>query len=167
MTNKRIYFAGGCFWGVAEYYRRLKGVESTTVGYAQGDTHNPTYREVCTQTTHHTETVEVVYHPDEISLEKLIEHFFRMINPTLLNRQGNDIGTQYRTGIYSEDNEEVLRIKEIVSTYQDDYDKPIVVEVDPLKVFYKAEEEHQDYLVKNPMGYCHISFSLIKPEELK
>lgn len=166
MTNK-IYLAGGCFWGVAEYYRRLKGIESTVVGYAQGHTENPTYREVCTQATNHTETVEVIYHPDEISLERVLEHFFRMIDPTSLNRQGNDVGTQYRSGIYSEDDDELETIKEIVSSYQVHYRAPIVVEVEKLKNFYVAEIEHQDYLVKNPSGYCHIDFSLIKKEELK
>lgn len=165
--NKTIYLAGGCFWGVAEYYRRLKGIVSTEVGYAQGTTENPTYREVCTQTTNHTETVEVVYDANEISLEKVIEHFFRMIDPTSLNRQGNDIGTQYRSGIYSKDLEEVEEIIKLVESYQPHYDQPIVVEVEQLKDFYKAEEEHQDYLVKNPFGYCHINFNLIKPEELK
>lgn len=165
--NKTIYLAGGCFWGVAEYYRRLKGIFSTEVGYAQGTTENPTYREVCTQTTNHTETVEVVYNTDEISLEKVIEHFFRMIDPTTLNRQGNDIGTQYRSGIYSKDLEEVEEIIKMVESYQAHYDKPIVVEVEQLKEFYKAEEDHQDYLVKNPFGYCHINFNLIKPEEMK
>lgn len=166
MLNK-IYLAGGCFWGVAEYYRRLKGVESTVVGYAQGHTANPTYREVCTQTTNHTETVEVIYDDSIISLEKIIEHFFRMIDPTVLNRQGNDVGTQYRTGIYSLTTEENDLIKEIVKGYQPHYNKEIVVEVEVLKNFYLAETEHQDYLVKNPYGYCHINFSLIKKEELK
>lgn len=165
--NKTIYVAGGCFWGVAEYYRRLNGVISSVVGYAQGHTENPTYREVCTQETYHTETVEVIYDADVISLEKIIEHLFRMIDPTSVNRQGNDIGTQYRSGIYLTDEKELEEIKTLVKTYQQYYTQPIAVEVEMLKNFYRAESEHQDYLVKNPSGYCHIDFSLIKKEELK
>ena len=165
--ENRIYLAGGCFWGVAEYYRRLKGVISTKVGYAQGHTQAPSYREVCTGMTNHTETVEVLYNPEEITLDQIIEHFFRMIDPTSLNKQGNDIGTQYRSGIYSTNVLELEFIENQIKTYQNRYTDPIVVEVEPLKNFYEAEIEHQDYLVKNPSGYCHINFNLIKPEELK
>lgn len=164
---KKIVLAGGCFWGVAEYYRRLHGIESSKAGYAQGHVENPSYRQVCTQETGHTESVEVVYNPDEISLEKIIEHFFRMIDPTTLNRQGNDIGTQYRSGIYPDNQEELEFVQQLVDSYRPLYAQPIVVEVEPLKNFYVAELEHQDYLVKNPFGYCHINFNLIKPEELK
>ncbi len=167
MKNKKIYVAGGCFWGVNEYYRRLKGVNAVVSGYAQGHTVNPTYQEVCSQTTNHTETVEINYNPDEISLRQIVDHFFRMIDPTLLNRQGNDVGTQYRSGLYALDKEEVQELMSIVKSYQLNYDRPIVVEVEPLTSFYVAEENHQDYLVKNPGGYCHIDFSLIKKEELK
>lgn len=159
-----IYLAGGCFWGVAEYYRRLKGIVEVEVGYAQGTVENPRYQEVCTGRTHHTETVKVTY---DLPLEKVIEHFFRMIDPTTLNKQGNDIGTQYRSGIYTTNAQDVEKIRTIVSSYQQFYTKPIVVEVEELKSYYPAEEYHQDYLVKNPSGYCHINFNLIKPEELR
>lgn len=165
--NQTIYLAGGCFWGVAEYYRRLKGIVSTEVGYAQGHKENPSYQEVCSQNTGHTETVEVVYNSNEITLEKVLEHFFRMIDPTTLNRQGNDIGTQYRSGIYTKDETELDIINDIIKQHQLNYTKPIVVEVGLLTSYYPAEEYHQDYLVKNPSGYCHINFSLIKKEELK
>lgn len=164
---KTIYLAGGCFWGVGEYYRRLKGVQEVEVGYAQGTKENPTYQEVCTGFTGHTETVKVVYDESVISLEKVLEHFFRMIDPTTLNRQGNDIGTQYRSGIYYIDGKEEPIIKSYVDSQQNQYRDEIVVEIEPLKQFFRAEEYHQDYLVKNPMGYCHINFNLIKPEELK
>lgn len=165
--NQTIYLAGGCFWGVAEYYRRLKGIVSTEVGYAQGHKENPSYQEVCSQNTGHTETVEVVYNSNEITLEKVLEHFLRMIDPTTLNRQGNDIGTQYRSGIYTKDETELDIINDIIKQHQLNYTKPIVVEVGLLTSYYPAEEYHQDYLVKNPSGYCHINFSLIKKEELK
>lgn len=164
---KTVYLAGGCFWGVAEYYRRLKGVISTKVGYAQGHTQNPSYREVCQNDTGHAETVEVIYDETVISLEKIVEHFFRIVDPTLLNRQGNDIGTQYRTGIYTLDEAELTSLKQLVKSYQPYYAQPIVVEVELLTHFYLAETEHQDYLVKNPFGYCHVNFSVIKNDELK
>lgn len=164
---KTIYVAGGCFWGVSHYYDQLKGVINTTVGYANGTKENPTYQEVCSQTTNHTETVKIEYDEKEISLEKVVDHLMRMIDPTTLNRQANDIGTQYRSGIYSTDLTEVTTIKQLVLSYQPNYRKPIVVEVEELSSFYEAEEYHQKYLVKNSNGYCHIDFSLIKEDEKK
>ncbi len=164
---KTIYVAGGCFWGVSHYYDQLKGVIHTTVGYANGTKENPTYQEVCSQTTNHTETVKIEYDEKEISLEKVVDHLMRMIDPTTLNRQANDIGTQYRSGIYSTDLTEVKTVKQLVVSYQPNYPKPIVVEVEELSSFYEAEEYHQKYLVKNSNGYCHIDFSLIKEDEKK
>lgn len=164
---KTIYIAGGCFWGVEEYYHRLKGVEATRVGYAQGTMDHPTYKDVCTKETGHTETVEVIYDPEIISLEMILDHLFRFIDPTVLNRQGNDIGTQYRTGIYYVDEDDAPVIDAFIASRQSIYAKPIVVEHEKLNVFWEAEPYHQMYLEINPQGYCHVDFNVIKPHELK
>lgn len=164
---KVITVAGGCFWGVQEYYNRLKGIVNTTVGYANGNSDNVSYQEVCTGKTGHVEAVMLFYNHAIIALEDIVDHLFRIIDPTLLNQQGNDKGTQYRTGIYTQDEDELVRIKNSIESYQTNYDKKIVVEVLPLDNFVKAEEYHQDYLVQNPGGYCHVDFNLIKDNELK
>lgn len=162
-----IHLAGGCFWGVEEYYRRLKGVVSTSVGYAQGHTDNPTYKDVCSGTTGYVEAVEVTFDTQEISLQQILDHLFRMIDPTVLNRQGNDIGTQYRTGIYPSNENDLLIAKDILRNRQQFYDTPIVTEVELLENYHIAEPMHQMYLEVNPQGYCHIDFSLIHDDELK
>lgn len=164
---KTIVVAGGCFWGVQEYYQRLDGVDSTVVGYAQGVVQNPTYEQVCTGKTAHTEAVKVLYDETVLSLETICDHFFRIIDPTSLNRQGGDIGTQYRTGIYYTNDEDKETILKFIQNEQKKYMKPIVVEVQTLVNFYDAETYHQDYLQKNVNGYCHVDFHKIKPEELK
>lgn len=164
---KKIVVAGGCFWGVEEYYRRLKGVESTRVGYAQGISENPSYKEVCSGKTNHAEVAEITYDPTVISFEKILEHLFRMIDPTSLNRQGHDIGTQYRVGIYPENEEDLLAAKAYVDSRRAEYTKPLVLEVEMLRDFYDAETYHQKYLVNNPTGYCHVNMNLIRPEERK
>lgn len=164
---KKVVVAGGCFWGVEEYYRRLKGIEATRVGYAQGTKANPSYQEVCTGRTMHAEVVEVVYDEKVISFEKILEHLFRMTDPTSLNRQGNDIGTQYRVGIYTLETGDLERARSYIASRQPEYARPIVFEVEPLRDFYDAETYHQKYLVKNPGGYCHINMNLIKAEEKK
>lgn len=164
---KKIVLAGGCFWGVEEYYRRLKGVGATRVGYAQGMFKNPSYNQVKTGLTQHAEVVEITYDPTVISLEKILEHLFRICDPTSLNRQGGDIGTQYRVGIFAEDETELVVVKAYIDSRRKDYSKPIVLETEILNEFYDAEEYHQRYLVKNPSGYCHVNMRLIKPEELK
>ena len=155
---KDIYYAGGCFWGVEKYFSLIPGVRDTTVGYANGKTENPTYEDVCKKDTGHAETVHVRYDPGVISLKSLTEHFFRIIDPTSLNKQGGDTGTQYRTGVYCVDEGDFGVIKEVVAEVQKKYEAPIVTELEPLLNFYIAEEYHQDYLVKNPNGYCHINF---------
>jgi|SRR5690554_3271284 len=165
--KRRIILAGGCFWGVEAYYQRLKGILTTNVGYANGNIENPTYEQVCSGVATHAEVVEVIYNDSEISLEKVLEHFFRMIDPFALNKQGNDIGIQYRSGIYYENLEDKLVIDKFLKTEQSKYKKPFAVEVKPLKNYYLAENYHQDYLIKNPTGYCHINLNIIKPEELK
>lgn len=158
---KKIYFAGGCFWGVEAYFQGVEGVADTRVGYAQGTKENPSYEEVCTGKTGHAETVELIFDETKTSLSILLKHLFRIINPTVLNRQGNDRGTQYRTGIYSDDSTDLEQAREYIQFRQADYADPIVVEVEPLDVFYSAEEYHQDYLIKNPGGYCHVDLSFI------
>lgn len=157
---KKIYLAGGCFWGVQAYLDMKNGITKTVVGYANGNTPNPTYEDVCTNTTGYAETVYVEYDEKEISLEKVLEHFFKVIDPTSVNKQGGDCGTQYRTGIYYVDNNDIETINKFVENEQTKYDKKIVTEVEPLKNFYDAEEYHQKYLVKNPNGYCHINLNI-------
>ncbi len=157
---KEIYLAGGCFWGVEEYFSRIDGVVDTDVGYANGRTENPTYRQVCTGTTGHVETTHIKYDKSKVSLKELLDRFFRIIDPTLLNRQGGDIGNQYRTGIYYVDPEDTDIIQEVVDKTQKKYTKKIVTEVMPIEKYFSAEEYHQDYLKKNPGGYCHIDMSL-------
>jgi peptide methionine sulfoxide reductase msrA/msrB len=162
---KEIYLAGGCFWGVEAYFDKILGVEYTEVGYANGKTEDTSYQEI--DSTGHAETVRVVYDPEVVELEEILEYYFKIIDPTILNRQGNDIGTQYRTGIFykNEDDEQV--ISNFIESIKSEYDSEIVTEVEPLENFVIGEEYHQDYLEKNPNGYCHINLSDIpnrKPE---
>lgn len=151
-----MVFAGGCFWGVEEYMRRLKGVIETKVGYANGETVNPTYSDVKLGYTGHAEACYVKYDEKIISLEEFLKRFWRIIDPTILNRQGPDEGTQYRTGIYYINEEDLPIIQKSLEEEQKNHTESIVTEVEPLKCFYDAEEYHQKYLKKNPGGYCHI-----------
>ncbi len=160
MNIKNIYLAGGCFWGTEHYMGLIPGVVDTEVGYANSVLPNPTYKEVCTGLTEAAETVKVEYDADAVSLQSLLHLYFKTIDPTSRNRQGGDHGTQYRTGIYYTDALDLPIIEEAVSRLQRDYSIPVVIEVMPLKNFYKAEDYHQDYLDKNPGGYCHIDPSL-------
>ena len=155
---KEIYFAGGCFWGVEEYFSRIPGVADAVSGYANGTVENPTYEEVCNHTTGHTETVRVTYDPSIVSLKTLTEQYFKIIDPLSLNRQGNDIGSNYRTGVYYVDEADAATLRAVFEAEQTKHDEPMVVELEPLTCFYEAEDYHQDYLAKNPNGYCHISF---------
>ena len=159
---KTIYFAGGCFWGTEHYMSQFDGVVETAVGYANGSVADPAYEEVYTDQTGHVECVKVVYDDEMISLATLCRLFFRSIDPLLLNRQGGDIGTRYRTGIYWNDTDDQAVIEEVYAEIQQKYNEPLVVEKSPLKCFYSAEEYHQKYLVKNPEGYCHLSLSTLK-----
>lgn len=156
---KEIVLAGGCFWGIEEYMSRIDGVIDTKVGYANGHTENPTYEEVCTNITGHAEAVYIKYDENIVNLEEILNRFWKIINPTMLNRQGPDIGSQYRTGIYYLDEEDLETINKTREEQQEKYSDPIVTEIEPLKVFYDAEEYHQKYLKKNPGGYCHIDLS--------
>ncbi|HIW20586.1 MAG TPA: peptide-methionine (R)-S-oxide reductase MsrB [Candidatus Dorea intestinavium] len=153
---KEIYLAAGCFWGAQKYFSLLNGVVNTEVGYANGNKPDPSYKEVCTDTTGFAETVKVEYDEEKISLTFLLEQFYKIIDPTSLNRQGNDIGTQYRTGIYYTDKRDEAIIKGSVVLLSESLADPVMIEVKPLTNFYLAEDYHQDYLVKNPTGYCHI-----------
>lgn len=159
---KTIYFAGGCFWGTEHYMSQFDGVVETVVGYANGNVADPAYEEVYTDKTGHVECVKVVYDDEMISLATLCRLFFRSIDPLLLNRQGGDIGTRYRTGIYWNDTDDQAVVEEVYAEIQRKYNEPLVVEKSPLKCFYSAEEYHQKYLVKNPEGYCHLSLSTLK-----
>ncbi len=159
---KEIYFAGGCFWGTEHLFQQVRGVVGTEVGYANGKTKNPTYEDVVSHTTGFAETVKVKYDADQVDLKLLIDLYFKSIDPTTLNRQGNDIGDNYRSGIYFTDTNTAAVVKSEVEKLAKNYSKPIVVEVVTLKNFYKAEDYHQDYLDKNPGGYCHIEPGLFE-----
>ncbi|MDR1945840.1 MAG: peptide-methionine (S)-S-oxide reductase MsrA [Desulfovibrio sp.] len=155
---REIYFAGGCFWGVEEYFSRIPGVRGVSVGYANGTTKNPTYEQVCSGKTGHAETIHVRYDPKIVSLKTLAGQFFKIIDPTSVNRQGNDIGSQYRTGIYYVREDDKKMLEAVTDEVRKQYSRPLAVELLPLTAYYPAEEYHQDYLKKNPGGYCHISF---------
>lgn len=155
---KDIYLAGGCFWGVEEYFSRIDGIVESEVGYANGNEENPSYERVCTGITGFVEAVKLTYDERLIGLEGILKVFFHIIDPTMLNRQGPDLGTQYRTGIYYLGDEEE-EIKAYIRSIEANYTRPIVTEVLRLKNYYPAEDYHQDYLKKNPNGYCHIDLS--------
>lgn len=159
---KEIYLAGGCFWGVQAYFDRMLGVVYTNVGYANGESEDTDYYSI--GETGHAETLYVVYDPDILSLEELLGYFYGIIEPTILNRQGNDIGTQYRTGIYYVEPLDLETIKSVTEQEQKKYNEPIVTEIEELQNYVLAEEYHQDYLVKNPGGYCHVDLSNIPRE---
>ena len=159
-----IYFAGGCFWGVQKFFDQFPGIIKTTVGYANGPKQNPSYEEVCSGIGH-AETVKIMYDNSKINLKKLLEYYFMIIDPLSLNKQGNDIGIQYRTGIYYENEEQKKDIEEIMNKMKIKYGKTLAVEVSMIQNFSNAEEYHQKYLEKNIGGYCHIPkkmFSLYK-----
>ncbi len=160
--TKDIYLAAGCFWGAEHYLKRVRGVVKTETGYANGNIAYPTYREVYTDKTGYAETVHVVYDPDVLGLDRLVQIYFKAIDPTSLNRQGEDEGTRYRTGIYYSDPADLPAIQRICERVSGEIKAPLAVEIKPLKNFYRAEEEHQDYLDKHPQGYCHIPLALME-----
>lgn len=157
VNRSELYLAGGCFWGLQAFLQKLPGVLKTEVGYANGKTENPTYDEVCYQGTGHAETVRVVFDANVLPTGKLLKAFFRVVNPTTVNRQGNDHGTQYRSGIYYTNEDKLPVIKAAVKAEQAKYNTPIATEVLPLHNYTAAEDYHQDYLDNNPGGYCHIN----------
>lgn len=156
LDMKKIYLAGGCFWGVEHYVSLIKGVQKTTVGYANSDISSPRYEDLKAHRSSASETVEVLYDENVISLNEILELFYLIIDPTLTDQQGHDIGHQYRTGIYYVDEEDEGLIKESLGRLSEKYERPVVTEVLPLENFTVAEEYHQDYLIKNPEGYCHV-----------
>lgn len=161
---KTIYFAGGCFWGVERYFSLAKGVLSTLVGYANGTKDNPSYEDLKHGLDDASETVKIEYDEKVVSLEKLLELYLRVVDPYSKNKQGEDEGVQYRTGVYYlDESDRQIIINYFKSVKLGDY----MIEVLPLKKFYKAEEYHQKYLEKNPSGYCHINIAVLKDDERK
>lgn len=161
---KTIYLAGGCFWGVERYFSLVKGVVTTKVGYANGTKDNPKYEDLKHGLDDASETVKIDYDEKVVSLEKLLELYLRVINPYSVNKQGEDEGVQYRTGIYYIDNSD----KEVILNYLSSVGLvDHKIEILPLKKFFDAEEYHQKYLEKNPTGYCHINFAVLKEDEKK
>lgn len=167
VMGESIVLAGGCFWGVEEYFSRIPGVMSAESGYAQSRVANPDYRQVCSGATGAAEAVKIVYDPAAVSLDRLLAHYFRIIDPLAVNRQGNDVGTQYRTGIYFRSDAEKNSAAAAMKREEARLGKPLAVELEPLENFYPAEEYHQDYLKKNPGGYCHIDFSHLRDADLQ
>lgn len=162
MNTKEIYFAGGCFWGTEHFFKMIQGVTATEVGYANGHEADPTYEQVCTDRTGFAETVRVVYDPALTPLRFLVEMFFKAIDPLSVNRQGHDTGTQYRTGVYYTDPADRDAIAEVFDRQTQRLGQPLAVELLPLQNFYTAEDYHQDYLDKNPAGYCHLPIALFE-----
>lgn len=153
---KTIYLAGGCFWGLQKYIDRFDGIAETVAGYANGNTENPTYEDVKSQQSGHAEAIKVDYDEKVISLKDILERYYRVIDPVSVNKQGEDEGISYRTGIYYVDETDIDVIHNVTDTVAENYKKPVAVEIEPLSNFYPAEDYHQKYLEKNPGGYCHI-----------
>ena len=156
-----IYLAGGCFWGVQKFLDQFDGVIETEAGYANGPDEAPDYRAVCNGSGH-AETVRVLYDPERISLTELLEYYFMVIDPLSVNRQGNDTGIQYRTGVYYTEEAQLPGIKTVFEKEERKAGAKLAVELEPLKNFFSAEEYHQKYLDKNPGGYCHIPAALMR-----
>ena len=159
---KEIYLAGGCFWGTEHYFKQVRGVLSTEVGFANGNIENPSYKQVRNEDTGFAETVHISYDPSVVSLRFLLELYFMAIDPVSVNKQGEDEGDQYRTGIYYTDAEDLPVIEKAYAAEQERHKEKLAVEKLPLRNFYTAEEYHQDYLDKNPGGYCHLPAALFE-----
>ena len=159
---KEIYLAGGCFWGTEHYFKQIRGVVETEVGFANGYLDNPSYKQVKAGDTGFAETVRIKYDPDAVSLELLLDLYFKSIDPLSLNKQGEDEGTQYRTGVYYIDPSDLQVIDRAFSAVEEAVGQPLAVEKLPLQNFFTAEEYHQDYLDKNPSGYCHLPAALFE-----
>lgn len=159
---KEIFLAGGCFWGMEHFLQFIRGVEKTEVGYANSNKEKPSYEEVCSGKTLAAETVKVTYAPEILPLKLLLETFFKAIDPTAVNKQGGDEGLQYRTGIYFTSPSDKPVIDEVMSEVAKLYSHPLATEAKKLENFYPAEDYHQDYLDKNPGGYCHIRPELFR-----
>ena len=162
MNKQTIHLAGGCYWGVEKYMQHIPGVTETEVGFANGHTHHPSYQQVRYENTGHAETVRVEYDADVLPLDKLLRLFFRIIDPVSVDQQGEDIGHQYRTGVYHQSDADAAVIRSELEKLQMQFDKPLAVEACALEHFYPAEEYHQKYLDKNPTGYCHVPWAAIR-----
>ena len=161
---KTIYLAGGCFWGVQKYFDQFDGVISTEVGYANGPEKAPSYEEVC-QSSGHAETVKIVYDETKITLTELLKYYFLVVDPTSVNKQGNDIGIQYSTGIYYTTEDQLQEAQKVYQAEEQKIGEKLKVELEPIHNFYTAEQYHQKYLEKNPSGYCHIPSKMFKLEK--
>lgn len=161
---KTIYLAGGCFWGVQKYFDQFDGVISTEVGYANGPEKAPSYEEVC-QSSGHAETVKIVYDETKITLTELLKYYFLVVDPTSVNKQGNDIGIQYRTGIYYTTEDQLQEAQKVYQAEEQKIGEKLKVELEPIHNFYTAEQYHQKYLEKNPSGYCHIPSKMFRLED--
>lgn len=161
---KTIYLAGGCFWGVQKYFDQFDGVLSTEVGYANGPEKAPSYEEVC-QNSGHAETVKVEYDETKMTLSELLKYYFLVIDPTSVNKQGNDVGIQYRTGIYYTTEDQLQEAQKAYQAEEQKIGEQLKVELEPIHNFYTAEQYHQKYLEKNPSGYCHIPSKMFKLEK--
>jgi len=153
---EKATFAAGCFWGVEATFRSLAGVTSTQVGYIGGEKDSPTYKEVCTDRTGHAEAVEVTYNPQVVSYRDLLDVFWKNHNPTTLNRQGPDVGSQYRSAIFFHSPEQEAEARRSRDEAQAHFSRPIVTEIKPAETFWRAEEYHQQYLEKRGLASCHI-----------
>lgn len=161
--QEEIWFAAGCFWGAQKFFKLIDGVEFTEVGFANGHVPEPSYKQVYTDTTGHAECVHVRYNPDKVSLEKLTELYFKIIDPLSLNKQGEDEGTRYRTGVYFDQQKDLPVLTRVFDRVKQELGvSEMPVELLPLDCFFRAEEYHQDYLDKNPGGYCHLNPELFK-----
>jgi len=159
---REIYLAGGCFWGTEHFFKQVRGVVDTETGFANGHLDNPSYKQVKAGDTGFAETVRIKYDPGVVSLELLLDLYFKSIDPLSLNKQGEDEGTQYRTGIYYTDPSDLPVIDRAFGAVEAVAGRPLAVEKLPLQNFFTAEEYHQDYLDKNPSGYCHLSAALFE-----
>lgn len=156
--NEEIVLGGGCFWCIEAAFKEVEGVMEATSGYAGGRTEDPSYREVCSGETGHAEVVMLEYDPEKVELREILELFFRIHDPTTEDRQGPDVGSQYRSAIFCTDREQKEEVEDFIEDMQEEYSDSIVTEVEELEVFYRAEERHQDYFEKNPEGaYCKLN----------
>jgi methionine-S-sulfoxide reductase len=158
---QQAIFAAGCFWGVQYYFDQVPGVKGTVVGYTGGHVENPTYEQVCSHTTGHAEAVLVEFDPTEVSYETLVRQFFRMHDPTQLNRQGWDIGDNYRSAIFYFDDEQRQTAEMVKLDIEPNHDKAVVTEISPAGTFYEAEEYHQKYTERTGQGMCHVPYEPI------
>ncbi len=160
MNKATAIFAAGCFWGVQYYFNQVPGVIETTVGYIGGDTENPTYEEVCTQTTGHAEAVKIVFEPSRVSFMVLLKHFFRMHDPTQLNRQGPDVGDQYRSAIFYTTEAQKQAAEAFIANLEQErrFKRPIVTKVEMASKFYPAEDYHQKFTERTGRGMCHVPY---------